>query len=205
MADEIVIYSKNPGEPCVPLTIRIDWLPDGAIRPLMYWFPDGSCYQVKRVYEMTPIAFLKDRGEGLRFRVRSEVARTPEPCSDGQFTQHETCLYFADNWFCGKNIVDGRYGHKGKEYIPVTLDVFPNCEYKLRYFKVNGMRYMVEKTIEVEPRGSFHAGGAGVWHKVEVRQVNDNDDDDTDAFKSIRRMAAVYFELNKWFVTLKTE
>jgi hypothetical protein len=62
---------------------------------------------------------------------------------------------------------------------------------------------MVEKTIAVESRGSYHAGGTGRWHKVEARQINDNDDEDPDPIKSIRRLAALYFEVNKWFVTIK--
>lgn len=204
MADKAVIFSKQAGEPGVPVTARIDWLPDGTIKPLMYWTPDGSCCQVRHIYEMTPLAFLKDRGEGLRFKVRAETTETPDPYSDGRSAQHETYLYFAHNWFFGPNIVDSRYGHKGKEYIPVTLDVFPDCEYELVYFKVQGIRYIVENTIAIEPRGSFHAGGAGVWHKVGARQVNDEDDEDPDPCKSVRRMAALYFELNKWFVTIKT-
>ena len=79
-------------------------------------------------------------------------------------------------------------------------DVFPDSGYELIYFIVRGTRYIVEKTIFVEPRGSFHAGGIGVWHKVEARQVNTDDDEDPDPGKSIRRMAAIYFEINKWFV-----
>jgi len=61
---------------------------------------------------------------------------------------------------------------------------------------------MVEKTIAVEPRGSFHAGGAGLWHKVEARLVNADDDKDPDPNKSVRRLAALYLELNKWFVSI---
>jgi hypothetical protein len=204
MVDKAVIYNKHPGESSVPLTVRIDWLPEGTIRPLMYWTPDGSCYQVRHVCEMTPLALLKDRGEGLRFKVRAEAIKTPEPYVDYQFTQHETYLYFANKWFCEKNIIDGRYAHKGKEYIPVTLDIFPDSEYELVYFKVKGIRYIVEETIAKEPRGSFNAGGTGMWHKVKVRQVNADNDEDPDPLKSIRRMAALYFELNKWFVTIKT-
>jgi hypothetical protein len=151
---------------------------------------------------MTPLAFLKDRGEGLRFKIRAEAAETPEPYSGYQPDWYDAYLYLADNWFCGKNIIDGRYGHKGKEFIPVTLDVFPNGGYELIYFVVKGTRYMVERTVAIEPRGSFHAGGAGIWHKVEARRINLDDEEDADPSKSIRRMAAIYFELNKWFVLL---
>ncbi len=203
MADKIIIYSKQTGEPRIPVTVRIEWLPDGTIKPRMYWMPDGSCYTVKQIFETTPLAFLKDRGEGIRFKVRADVTETPDPYYDNRFTQHETYLYFADSMFCGKNIVDGRYGHAGKEFIPVTMDVFPNREYELVYFKVHGTRYMVEKTVAIEPRGSFCAGGVGICHTVEARQVNPDNDEDPDPQKSTHRMAALYFEINKWFVTVK--
>ena len=204
MADKIVIYSKQAEGPLVPVTVRIDWLPEGTVKPLTYWMPDGSCHQVKHIYETMPIAFLKDKGEGLRFRVRAEVIEAPEMDDGILHSQYETYLYFTDNWFCGKNFVDSRYGHTGKEYIHVTLDVFPDCNYELIYFWVHGTRYMVEETIAVEPRGSFRAGGVGVWHKVEARQVNADDDEDPDPNKSNRRLAALYFEINKWFTTVKT-
>jgi hypothetical protein len=90
------------------------------------------------------------------------------------------------------------------DLVPVTLDVFPDAGYELVYFVARGTRYMVEKTVAVEPRGSFSAGGAGVWHKVEARQVNADDDEDPDPDKSAGRTAAVYFEINKWFVSVKT-
>jgi len=204
MPDETIVYSKQSGEPIVPLTVRIDWLPDGTIIPLMYWTPDGSCYHVKHVFDMTPLAAMKDRGKGLRFRVRAEATEKPEPYYDFSFARHETYLYFSDNWFCGKGFIDGRYGHKGKEFIPVTLDVFPNSGYELVYFWAQGARYMVEKTVAVEPRGSVNAGGVGVRHEVEARLVNSGDDEDPDPEKSVRRMAAIFFEINKWFVTVKT-
>ena len=204
MTDKTVIYSKQAGEPSVPITVRIEWFPDGSIKPLMYWFPDGSCYEIKYVLETTPLAFLKDRGEGLRFKVRAKATETPDPYTDRQNMQYDTYLYLADNRFCGKNFIDSRYNNKSKEYIHVTIDVFPNCEYELVYFKVRGTRYMVEKTIAVEPRGTFNAGGVGVWHKVEARQVNADDDENPDPLKSYIRAAALYFEINKWFVSVKT-
>jgi len=203
MANKTIVYSKHSGEVLIPLTVRIEWLPDGIIKPLMYWMPDGTCFEVKHVYEMTPLAFLKDRGEGIRFKVRGELIETPEYDDGILYTQHETYLYFADNWFCGKNFIDSRYGHPGKEFIPVTLDVFPDGDYELIYFKVQGMRYMVERTIEIEPRGSFHAGGVGIWHKVEARLINADDDEDPNPSKSVLRISAIYFEINKWFVSLK--
>ena len=203
-SDKAFIYSmQSYDEPCIPVTARIEWLPNGKIVPLSYWLPDNTCFEIKHVYEVTRIAFLKGRGEGIRFRVRIEAI--PEPYFGHRLTQHEVYLYFADNWFCGKNFIDGRYGHEGKEFIPVTLDVFPNGEYELIYFKAQGIRYMVEKTIAVEPRGSFHAGGVGMCHKVEARQVNDNDDEDPDPNKSNIRIAALFFEGNKWFVSVKTK
>ena len=75
----------------------------------------------------------------------------------------------------------------------------------------------LKKTIEVEPRGSFHAGGIGICHKVEARQVNADDDEDLDTgcmgeqepkaptspHKTIRRVCALYFEVCKWFVSVQ--
>jgi hypothetical protein len=147
------------------------------------------------------MAYLKDRGVGLRFKVRGELIETPDPeCDDLLHTKHETYLYLADNRFSERNIINEQYSHPGKLYIPVTLDVFPDGDYELIYFWVHGERYMVEKTDAVDNRGSFQAGGVGVWHKVEARLVNADDDEDPDPQKSVRRLAAVYRELDKWFV-----
>ncbi len=46
VTDKTVIYSKQSGGPTVPLTVRLEWLPDGTINPLMFWTPDGACYEV---------------------------------------------------------------------------------------------------------------------------------------------------------------
>ena len=200
MGDKTVIYSKQNGEPCVPVTVRIEWLRDGTIKPMMYWTPDGSLYLVKRLFETTPLALLKDCGAGLRFKVRAALTETADALSCNRFTRHDIYLYFVDNRYCGKNFIDSRYGHSAKEYIPVTLDVFPDGDYEIVYFWALGTRYKVEKTIDVEPRGSFSAGGVGVWHKVLARQVNADDDEDPDPKKSSSRLAALYFEINKWFV-----
>jgi len=200
MDDKIVIYSKQSGEPRVPLTIRIDWFPDGTIKPLLFWTPDGACYKVISQYQGVSLAFLKERGEGLRFEVTGEVIESDD--EDLMYSRYETYLYLADSRFYQKNIIDERYGHAGKEYIPVTLDVFPDGDYELVYFWCRGARYMIEKTIAVEPRGSFRAGGAGLWHKVEARLINADDDEDPDPNKSVRRLAALYLELDKWFVTI---
>ena len=204
MEDKTVVYSKQTGEKRVPVTVRIEWLPDGKINPTMYWMPDGCRYQVRHLYERTPLAFLKDRGVGIRVRVTGEWVEMPDRSSGHPFARHETYLYFADDKFNGRNFIDGRYGHAGKEYIPVTLDVFPDGDYEPIYFWVKGMRYKVERKIKVEPRGSLHAGGIGIWHKVEARLVNACDDEDPTPHKSVRRLAALYFEINKWFVSIKT-
>ena len=203
MEDKAVVYSKQSGELPVPVTVRVEWLPNGAVKPRFYWTPDGSCYQVLPNCKCVPLALLKERGEGLRFELRARAIETPETCPEQQFARHETYLYLADNRFCQKNIVDDRYGHAGKEYIRVSLDVFPNGEYELVYFWVHGLRYKVENAIGPEPRGSFCAGGVGILHKIDARLVNDNDDDDPDPDKSVRRPAALYLEINKWFVTIK--
>lgn len=200
MADSVIIYSKQTGEPLVPVTVRIEWLPCGQIKPLVYWMPDGTRFDVRHMYERTPNAFLKDRGVGIRFKVRAELTESPEWDDELLHSQHETYLYLCDDWFCRKSFIDARYGHEGKEFVHVTLDIFSNGQYELIYFKVEDMRYMVDKTLAVEPRGSFHAGGSGVWHKVDARLINADNDEDPDPRESVRRVAAVYFEINKWFV-----
>jgi hypothetical protein len=203
MTDKIIIFSKQSGEPPIPITVRVDWLPDGKIKPRMYWTPDGSCYQIKHLYETTPRAYLKDKDLGLRFKILALIIDTPEPYPNQRYARQETYLHFSDNWYCGKNIIDDRYKHTGKEYITVTLDVFPNGGYEPVYFWVKGVRYKVEKKFNVEPRGSFSAGGVGIWHKVEARLVNEGDDEDPDSFNSVRRLAALFFEFNKWFIAVK--
>ena len=201
MADKIFI--KQAGEPYVSVTVRINWLADGTIKPLKYWTPDGSCYEIVRIYEMTPLAFLRDRGEGLRFRVQAVIKEGPESFTDcHHFAQHEIYLYLADNFFCGKNIIDERYGHKGKEFVPVNLDVFSDCGYEIVSFEAQGTQYVVDRTVAIEPRGSFHAGGIGIWHKVEARQASL--DGEGLYPLSAPRMAALYFEINKWFVCVKS-
>ena len=180
------VYIRQPGGSGVPVTVRAEWLSTGKIIPRLYWTPDGSCHKIDRVYETVPMAFLKSRGEGLRFKIEATA-------SDTDHIRREFYLYLADNLFCGKNIIDSRYEHESKEFIPVTLDIFPNCEYELIDFEARGVKYAVEKTIAVEPRGTIHAGGVGIWHKVEARRC---DCENT-------RIAAVYFEINKWFVRVK--
>lgn len=199
MPKEPLIYFKQPGEGITPVTARVIWLPDGTLKPCLYWTPDGSCYEVKHIFESVHMAHLKERGVGLRFRVRAEIIETPEPCSDRKFAQHETYLYFSDNWFCGRNIIDSRYGHAGKEFITVTLDVFPDCGYELISFCVRGKQYLVEKTLSIEPHGSFLSGGIGVRHMVDAYLVSNGNEEE----KDIRRPAALFFEINKWFVRLR--
>ena len=197
-----VVYVKQSGEPPVPATARIDWLPDGKIKPLLFWTPGGNCYKVRREHEMTPLAFLKDRGEGVRYKIEAELIETLEPDSSIGFAQ-ETCLYFADGWFNGKTFVDERYRHAGKEFIHVTLDVFPEGGYELVYFRIKETRYMVEKTLKIEPRASVEAGGAGIRHKVEARIINAFDDGKPNPDDAVIRTSALYFEVNKWFVLMK--
>jgi len=201
MWDKVLIYSKQTGVPSTPLTARIEWQADGTIIPCLYWTPDGSCYKIKHIYECTKLAYLKEKGDGIRFKVKAVCIETPEPYSNHRQTQDEVYLYFADNWFCSRNIIDERYAHAGKEYISVTLDVFPDCDYELIYFCFKEKRYYVEKTLAVEPRGSFNTGGIGIWHKVDARLINNANDEDS--YKNIRREAALYFEINKWFVAVK--
>ena len=80
--------------------------------------------------------------------------------------------------------------------------MFQDGDYELVYFIARDIRYMVEKTLAIEPRGSFNAGGIGVWHKVEARQIDFESDEDLNPLKSVYRKAALYFEVNKWFVSV---
>lgn len=202
MANKIISYSKQSGEPQVPITTRIEWLPDGTIKPIRYWTPDGTLFDVVSQSTGIPIAFLKDRGVGIRFKTRAEITDTPEPHSELLHTRHETYLYLADKRFSEKNIIDGRYSHAGKEYISVTLDVFPDGEYELISFWARGERYLVDTTLEVENRGSFQAGGAGIRHKINASRVIADDGNDPGPQASVTRTAALYWELNKWFVCI---
>lgn len=203
MVEESVVYRKQSGEPRVPLTVRIEWLANGTIKPLFYWTPDGACYKIISLLESVPLAFLKQGGEGLRFKVEAQLIEMPETDDELLYTQYETYLYLADSRFYQRNIIDESYDHAAKEYIPVTMDVFPDGDYELVYFRYRDTRYMVEETLDIEPRGSFHGGGTGVWHKVEARLINANDDNDPDPYHSVCRLAALYFEINKWFVAVK--
>ena len=203
MDENITVYCKRAGEPRVPVTVRIEWMPDGTILPRFFWTPDGFCYRVMPGHKCVALAFLKERGRGLRFEVTAVVVKTPGYDDDLLSTRCETYLYLADDWFCGKGFIDARYGHPGKEYVPVTLDVFPDCGYEIVYFRARGARYAVRKTFAVEPRGSYSAGGVGVWHGVEARLVNDGDDEDPDPGNSVLRPDALYFEINKWFVAVR--
>jgi len=201
MADKVAIYIKQSDDTSIPVKVRIEWLPDGTIKPSLYWTPDGSCYEIKHIYNKIPLTLLKTRREGLRFKTRAEIRETPEPYRDHRCFQHEAYLYFNHSMFCGRNIIDDRYSHNSKEFITVTLDVFPNCKYELVCFQVQGANYVVEKNIAIEPRASYHAGGIGVWHKVKARQVNQNSGDEYPNMSNTAiRMAALYFEINKWFV-----
>jgi len=202
MDGKTVIYCKQPGEPPTPVTVRVEWQPDGKIVPLKYWTPDGICFKVNSIYEMTPLAFLKDRGEGVRFKIKSEIIDLPEMDENFLHFQYETYLYFADNFFYRKGFVDGRYGHSGKEFISVTLDFFPDAGYELICFHVRGERYIVERKLQTEPRGSYLAGGVGIRHCVEARPAGADGGENPRPYAAAR-VVALYFEVNKWFVTLK--
>gem|GEM_PF-1501567 len=215
MAERIVVYSKENGA-LTPLTVRVDWLPNGVIRPRMYWTPDGSCLRITQVAECVRLGHLKETGAGVRFRVTAQMAEpgdlpapfsykkvaTPLPAalarkrSWDSFPEYELYLYLADNFFCAANILGDEYAHNAKAYIPVTLDVFPSGDYELVGFEAGGVCYTVDKTYSVRPGGSYKAGGAGLRHEVEATaQAAAN----ADAAPNSRR-AALYLELNKWFV-----
>ena len=82
------------------------------------------------------------------------------------------------------------------------LDVFPDCGYEIISFEVQGNRHIVEKTLKVEPAGSYNAGGIGIRHRVEARLVN-SEGDDLNPQKSIIRKRALFLEFNKWFVEVR--
>lgn len=171
----------------------------------MYWTPDGTCYEVFTIYESVSLAFLNEGGEGIRFKVKATIIEMPEPYSELLNNQYELYIYFADIRFCQKNIIDDRYRHKGKEYICVTLDVFPDGNYELIYFQFRDSRYIVEKTIDIDPHSSYNAGGIGIRHKVKARQVNSYDDNDPNPNNCVCRLAALYWELNKWFTAVRIQ
>ena len=202
MAEKFVVYIKQDGEPSVPVTVRIGWRPDGIIKPLEFWMPDHSHYRVTHIYEIVPRAFLKDKAEGIRFKVKAKITVEPDSYYEHRFIEFDTYMVFASKRFCEKNIVDNRYKHPGKKYIPVIMDVFPAGDYELVYFWAKGNRYKVERTLTVDSRGTFKAGGFGLRHEVDARHVNSFDDEDPDQGNSIRRLAALYWELNKWFIAV---
>lgn len=199
---QVKIYYKQTGGAIVPLTVSIDWLHDGAIKPRVFWTPDGTCYQVLDIYECVPLAFLKSGGDGLRFKVLSKIIETSDTDMEINSSLYEMYIYFEDNRFCEKNIVDDRYGHAGKVFIQVTMDIFPDGDYELTYFHFRDKRYKVEKICEIKPRASFHAGGLGLRHKITARRVNETDDEDPDPVNPEVRPAALYYEINKWFVSV---
>lgn len=203
MVQQTNVYIKHYNNTRVPVTVRLEWLADGTIKPLFYWTPDNSCYEIKHIYEKVSLAFVKDRGEGVRFKVMATALETPEFYSS-QYMLHEVYLYLANNLFNGRNIVDERYNHDGKKFIPVVLDVFPDGDYELVYFHVQEAQYVVEKTIAIEPHASYYAGGSGIRHKIRARQISPGNEDITpDVSIKLTRMAALYFELNKWFVIIR--
>lgn len=204
MGEKKAIYIKRSGEVMVPVTARITWFPDGRIKPCFYWTPDGTQYKILSHGIGVSLALFRCHAEGLRFKVISQIIETPDPFSELLNSRYETELYLEDSRFFQKNIIDTGYAHPNKEYIQVTMDVFPNSEYEIISFCCKGSRYVVEKTLAVEPRGSYLAGGAGIWHKVDARLANMDDDGDPNPQKSICRRSALYLEFNKWFVSVAT-
>jgi len=182
-----VVYIKQANEPPIPVTVRLEWLPNGKIKPIMYWTPDNSCYEVKHVYESTSLAFLREKGVGIRFRVRAEMREMPDNTS---CARHETFLYLADMRFCESGFIDDRYSHPNKKYVTVTVDVFPNAEYELVRFCVGDECYVVERTLKVEPRALYRVGGIGVWHRVDVRANSGGE----------WQRKAVFWEVGGWYV-----
>ena len=200
MEKNIRTYIKRCDEPRTPVTARINWFPDGSIVPCFFWTPDGTQYKIVSHGSGVSLSLLKEPGEGLRYRVRTEIIDVPELHTELRHTQYDTELYLADNRFCQMNIIDQRYDHASKEFIKITMDVFPSAEYELVYFWCKDVRYMVERTITVEPRGSYKAGGTGLCHKVTARLINPEDDDDPEPSRSACRPASLFLEFNKWFV-----
>lgn len=200
----IIVYEKQPEKERVPLTVNADWLPDGEIVPRFYWTPDGTRSKVLQVYECVPIAYLKDKGTGLRYKVRAEVEELIETDDVLLNAQYDTHLFFKSNRYCEKTIVDARYDHPEKLYIPVNMDIFPDGTYELLSFWCRDNRFRIEKTLDISHRAAYRVGGVGLRHKVEVRMVNAKDDNDPDPEHSIRRVAALYFEINRWFIAVNS-
>lgn len=201
MENKNTIYIKQVGNAPIPVTVRVEWLPSGKIRPLSYWTPDNSCYEIKGIYESTRLAILKDRGEGIRFLARAELTDCHE-YDNLNNAIHETYLYLADNRFCEKNFIDERYANANKKYIPVTLDIFPNGDYELVSFRVDDNNYTVSRTIAIEYRASSFASGIGLCHRVDACLVDASSKTLPIPPISACRPEALYWEINKWYVVV---
>jgi hypothetical protein len=197
------VYGKPMGGAPVPMKVRVEWKADGLISPTLYWTPDGTCYQVKPGCKSVQLAYLKDRAVGLRFEVRSKVIHTPHPYPELHYALCEAYLFLEDGRVCEKNFLDARYQNPKKSYITVEIDFHPNGEYDLAYFRHQDERYKIEAVSEIDHHGAFLAGGVGIRHKVSVRKVNPHDDDDPDPDNPDVRVTAIYWERDKWFISLK--
>jgi len=145
------------------------------------------------MYEATRLAYLKQGGEGIRYRVS---AKLQDPDSHA-YAHDDVYLFFVSDQYCQKGFIDERYEHAGKKYIPVTLDVFPWGDYEIVGFQVDDNEYKVERTIAREARGSYKVGGVGIWHKVEAWLANDD--------KGLSfRLVGLYLEFDKWFSPIKS-
>ena len=200
MAERIVVYSKQENGEMMPLTMRVEWLPTGVIKPRMYWTPDGSCFQVTHVIECVRLAHLKSGGKGIRFKVMAMMIESEDIGAEPSPVSYEIYLYLADDFFCAANMIDEQYAHDGKVYIPVTMDIFPGGDYELICFWVRGVCYCVDRTYDVTLGGSYEAGGVGLRHGVMATMVKDAGGDAVNATKLSSRKASLYLELNKWFV-----
>ena len=65
-------------------------------------------------------------------------------------------------------------------------------------------KFCISANLDISRRAAYRVGGFGLRHQVEARLVNADDDEDPDPDQNIRRMAALYFEVNRWFLAVKT-
>ena len=100
--------------------------------------------------------------------------------SDLAYVQYERHLYFSDNRIREKTIVDVRYDHDGKLYLPVNRDIFSDGDYELISFRCFHSRYHVKKILDISRRTAYRVSGLRLRHQVEARLVNADDDDDPD-------------------------
>ena len=190
------VYIKQSEGIATPITVRIHWLANGDWYPTLFWMPNGICYEVSLpILERAPLSCLKEKGVGTRITANVNMAEdsgeSTNLCKGGQSVH----IYFADSKFDAKCIVDAAYNHNKKLYISVEVDIFSEGSYELVGITVDSDKYLVSRTLSVEPRGSYGAGGVGICHKLRVVKEGQQGD-----CPLPWREANVYLEFDRWFI-----